>query len=167
MGGNGKQFGVSFSIDVIGRVHTIIHWEGMIFLIPKGEGPSEHISKWRPITILNTIYKMVAKALSLRLLPLLNRIIHASQTGFLPERSIFDNIFTFWEAGALAITQKQKLVILLLDFEKAYDRVDWNFLEGIMLRFGFHTQWITMVSMLYRNAFSKVLLAGIWVLNFR
>ena len=59
-------------------------------------------------------------------------------------------------------------MIVLLDFEKSYDRVDWNFLEGIMLRFGFHTQWINMVSMLYRNAFSKVLLAvDIWVLIFR
>ena len=64
----------------------------------------------------------------------------------------------FWEGAALDIKHKQKLVILLLDFEKAYDRVDWNFLEGIMLRFGFHTQWITMVSILYSIYFSKLFL---------
>ena len=97
--------------------------KGMIFLIPKGEGPSEHISKWRPITILNTIYKMIAKDLNLRLLPVLNRIIHASQTGFLLDMGIFDNIFTFWEAAALAIKQKQKRVILFLDFEKRM--IEW------------------------------------------
>ena len=40
------------------------------------------------------------------------------------ERSIMDNVFTFWEATTVAVKNKQNLAVLLLDFEKAYDRVD-------------------------------------------
>ena len=134
--------------------------EGMIFLIPKEGGDREEIRHWRPITILNSAYKILAKALSLRLQPLLGRLIHDTQTGFVKERSILDNIFTFWEAVSLARLREEPLVVLLLDFEKAYDRVDWDFLEATMLRMGFPWPWIQGVAALYRSAHSQVLLAG-------
>ena len=98
--------------------------EGLIYLIPKGAGVSDDIRQWRPITILNTVYKIFAKVLSLRLQPLLGELIHDSQTGFVKERSILDNIFTFWEATALAKLCQEDVAILLLDFEKAYNHVD-------------------------------------------
>ena len=110
---------------------------GLIFLIPKGEGVLDDIRKWRPITILNTVYKILAKAISLRIQPLLGELIHHTQTGFVKERSILDNIFAFWEATALAKLRHKDMAVLLLDFEKAYDRVDWSFLEGTLARFGF------------------------------
>ena len=110
----------------LGRM--LLEWnEGMIYLIPKVEGVVDDIKKWRPITILNTIYKVYAKLLAIRLQPFLPHIIHKNQTGFIQERSIFDNIFMFWEMIAVAEETKQDLAILLLDFEKAYDRVDWKF----------------------------------------
>ena len=96
--------------------------EGMIFLIPKEGGDREEIRHWHPMTILNSAYKIMAKALSLRLQPMLGRLIHDTQTGFVKERSILDNIFTFWEALFLARLRGEPLVVLLLDFEKAYDR---------------------------------------------
>ena len=71
-----------------------------------------------------------------------------------------DNVFMFWEAIAVVVKNKQNLATLLLDFEKAYDRVEWNFLEGSMHHLGFNTTWIKGVSCLYRNAHSQVLLAG-------
>ena len=78
----------------------------MIYLIPKLEGVVADIRKWRPITILNTIYKLYAKLLALRLHPFLTDIIHNTQTGFLQDRSILDNIFLFWEA--VEISQESK-----------------------------------------------------------
>ncbi len=76
------------------------------------------------------------------------------------ERSILDNIFTFWEAVALAKKSKQEIAILLLDFEKAYDRVDWSFLEGRMLKTGFSEKWVKAVSSLYCTTTSKVMMGG-------
>ena len=110
---------------------------GLIYLIPKVEGISDDIRKWRPITLLNTIYKIFAKTLSLREQPFLHDLIHITQTFSIQERSILDNLFFFWEAIALARKKKEDLVILLLDFEKAYDRVDWEFLHGTLVRLGF------------------------------
>ena len=54
--------------------------EGIIYLIPKSEGPSLDIKKWRPITLLNTVYKILAKALSIRLGTIMPIVIHPSQT---------------------------------------------------------------------------------------
>ena len=61
---------------------------------------------------------------------------------------------------ALAQHHKQSLAILLLDFEKAYDKVDWDFLEAVLLRLGFPSAWIKGVSALYRHASSSVLFSG-------
>ena len=128
--------------------------EGMIFLIPKGDRNLEDIKQWRPITLLNTIYKIFAKALALRLQPILNEVIHVTQTGFIGERSIFDNLFIFWESMAAARHSHESLAIILLDFEKAYDRVDWDFLHGTLLRLGFPKEWVNGVSALYKTAHS-------------
>ncbi|MDM1544273.1 reverse transcriptase domain-containing protein, partial [Empedobacter sp. 189-2] len=76
--------------------------EGMIHLIPKEGGDRLEIRQWRPITLLGTAYKVLAKAISRRLQPHLPDIIHTTQTGFIQDRSILDNIFSFWEATALA-----------------------------------------------------------------
>ena len=69
------------------------------------------------MTILNTVYKILAKTISMRLQPILPHCIHGSQIGFLKERSILDNIVTFWEATAQAIKANNDLAILLLDFK--------------------------------------------------
>ena len=127
-------------MDVGSMLESLI--EGLIFLIPKEGGDGDDIRHWRPITILNSAYKILDKALSLRLQPMLDSLIHATQIGFVKERSILDNIFTFWEAVSLARLEESPLAVLLLDFEKAYDRVDWGFLEETMLLTGFPDSWI-------------------------
>ena len=59
----------------------------------------------------------------------------------------------------LAQQDKQQLAVLLLDFEKAYDKVDWDFLEAVLLRLGFLAEWIKGVSALSWHASSSVLFA--------
>ena len=91
---------------------------------------------------------------------MLDRLIHATQTGFVKERSILNNIFMFWEAVSLARLEESPLAILLLDFVKAYDRVNWGFLEETMLCMGFPDSWIRGVAAMFRTAHSQVLLVG-------
>ena len=109
---------------------------GLICLIPKG-GDRQEIRHWRPITLLTTAYKILAKMISARVRPLLPDLIHDTQIGFVQDRSILDDVFTFSEATEWTQHSGQHLAILLLDFEKAYDRVDWSFLESTMERLGF------------------------------
>ena len=70
------------------------------------------------------MYKILAKAISICVRTILPIVIHLAETWFIRERSILDNVYTFWESVALVAKSKQKLVIVLLHFEKAYDRVD-------------------------------------------
>ena len=134
--------------------------EGLIFLIPKEGGNLDELRHWRPITILNSAYKILAKALSLRLQPMLETLIHPTQTGFVKSRSILDNIFTFREVVSLTRMRREPLAMLLLDFEKAYDWVDWAFLEDTMACMRFPFEWIRGVASLYRSAHSQILVAG-------
>ena len=132
---------------------------GLIALIPKGGDPSL-LRQWRPITLLSSSYKLMAHLISARLQPLMPLLIHGSQTAFIQDRCILDNVFTFYAAAEWAKSSSQRLAVLLLDFEKAYDRVDWDFLEGTLTRLGFPTSWIRGVSGLFRSATSAVTIGG-------
>ena len=130
-----------------------------ITLLPKSEDRLR-IQNYRPISLLNTLYKVVAKIYANRMKPLLHNWILPSQTGFVPNRCILDNIFLAFEAIAWARESQQDLSMLLLDFEKAYDRVNWTFLREVMERMGFHSQWIRQVMSLNDNATASVIVNG-------
>ncbi|MCO5571134.1 hypothetical protein L7F22_024867 [Adiantum nelumboides] len=106
--------------------------DACLSLIPKG-GDAYTLRQWRPITLMSSVYKILARMISARLRPLLLDLIHSSQTGFVQDRSILDNVVTSYEAVEWARQTEQPIAIMLHDFEKAYDRVDWGFLEGTIV----------------------------------
>lgn len=130
-----------------------------IALLPKSEDRSR-IQNFRPISLLNTSYKIVAKVYANRMKPLLHHWILPSQTGFVPNRCILDNIFLAFEAIEWTLENNQNLSMLLLDFEKAYDRVNWTFLRQTMTRMGFHPTWINQVMSLNENTAASVVVNG-------
>ena len=75
---------------------------GFNLYVSEMSGQLQELRHWRPITLLNVIYKILVKTLARRLQPHLSELIHESQTGFMQERSIFDNIILFWEMVAFA-----------------------------------------------------------------
>ncbi|MCO5592232.1 hypothetical protein L7F22_046230 [Adiantum nelumboides] len=97
----------------------------IISLIPKG-GDASTLQQWRPITLMSSVYKILARMITARLRPFLLDLIHLSQTSFFQDRSILDNVVTFYEAVEWARKMEHPTAIMLLDFEKAYDRVDWG-----------------------------------------
>ena len=101
--------------------------------------------------------------------PLLHHWILPSQTGFVPNRCILDNIFLAFEAIKWTLESKSKheLSMILLDFEKAYDRVNWTFLKQVMEKMGFDSTWIHQVMSLNLNATASVIVNGEQSKNFR
>ena len=130
-----------------------------IALLPKSEDRSK-VQNFRPISLLITPYKIIAKVFANRMKPLLHNWILPSQTGFVPNKCILDNIFLAFEAIEWAHENKQHLSMLLLDFEKAYDRVNWTFLRQVMGRMGFQQTWINQVMALSENASAVVIVNG-------
>lgn len=96
---------------------------GITSITPKGDSLSL-IKNLRPILVLTALYKLIAKVLANRIKPILPDCALPTQTAFVKNRCILDNVFLAREAIGWATESGQDVVIMLLDFEKAYDRVN-------------------------------------------
>lgn len=118
-----------------------------IALISKVPNP-ENTSQFKHISLCNNSYKILSKVLSNRLKTILPNIISYHQNAFVPSRQIHDNLFVAHEAyHYLKLKKKGKRceLALKLDMNKAYDRVEWDFLEETMLRMRFDISWVALV----------------------
>jgi hypothetical protein len=134
--------------------------KGLITFIPKS-GDRARLNNWRPITLLGNIYKVLAKTLAGRIQTDLTEIIRPNQTDFVEGRSILDNVFMAQEGLGWAEESNQDLVLLLLDFEKAFDIIEWDFLFKALDKLGFSPTWVRWVASLYREATSAIKVNGI------
>jgi hypothetical protein len=131
-----------------------------ISLLPKS-GDLTLVTNFRPISLLGVPYKLIAKLIANRMIQFLPLWIKQSQTAFVNGRSIFDNVFMTSEAMDWAVNSGQDLIFLLLDFEKAYDRVSWTFLKATMERMGFAETFIGWIMALYKEPRSSIVLNGV------
>lgn len=129
--------------------------QGLISLLHKG-GEQRKPTNWRPIMLLNISYKILAKALQMRLQPVLMEVISFDQSAFLPMRFILDNILLTSKTMAWAEQTGQPFIFLKLDFSKAYDMVDWGFLFRAMAEFGIPGEFIAWTKLLFRDATASV-----------
>ena len=134
---------------------------GLITLIHKGGGkPKDDPAAYRPITLLNCDYKLVAKALACRFDAPLASVIDVTQSAFVKHRWIGDNVLFHLEEIDYVQDVGGEGCILFLDFEKAYDRLDRGWLELCMQRLGFVEGARRWVRILHGGARGRVLFNG-------
>jgi len=113
-------------------------------LIPKND-KSEDAKGFRPIALCNVIYKIISSLMEKRLKPLLESLMSPEQTGFVEGRQILDGLVVTQEVIHSMKAKKQKGMMIKLDLSKAYDRINWQYLEEILGSFGFSNRWIKWV----------------------
>lgn len=154
------------SIASEGVQETTDFAEGWMCPIYKKKDKSD-IANYRPITVLNTDYKVMTKVLTERTSRVAKELIHPDQAGFIKGRSIFDQtelIKTVLHAG---ITQEQEGAIVCLDQEKAYDKIRHDFLWCTLKKFGFPEEYIRAIQNIYGTAETRVILNGVIGPKFR
>jgi exonuclease III len=129
---------------------------GIITLIPKGDKDIRYVKNWRPISLLNVDYKIIAKALANRLKPILPDIIHMDQNAYVKNRLIGYNIRIVDDLIDFCTLVDMDGLLLLLDFEKAFDSISWEFLTHTLEQFGFGPNAINYFKLLYNNIQSHV-----------
>ena len=102
---------------------------GIITLIPKGEKDKTFLKNWRPLTLLNSLYKLVSGCISERIKPHLDKIVNGDQKGFVSGRYIGEAIRTTYDIIQWAKDNNKTGIILLIDFEKAYDSLSFSYIN--------------------------------------
>jgi hypothetical protein len=94
------------------------------------------------------------------LIHILPKLINNSQIGFIKGRYILENLITAWEAMDWAKCSRQNSTLLLLDFEKAYDRIEWNFIIMVLQSFGFPPYFCNVVQTFLQDAYAQIEING-------
>ncbi|VDC01381.1 unnamed protein product [Peniophora sp. CBMAI 1063] len=134
--------------------------EGVMCPIFK-KGDRSLCKNYRPITLLNTDYKLYTKFRALQLAEVIGEIVPIRQAGFIPGRSIYNNIALTRMIIAYAEAYEINGAIVLLDQEKAYDKVDLRYLWAVVREFGIPEEWVRPVESLYEEATSRVIINGV------
>lgn len=119
------------------------------------------IANYRPISLLNTDYKIMTNAIALRLAKTAPTLIHPDQAGFIPGRHIHDQIWLTKRIIEMADLQDQNGAIILLDQEKAYDKIEHDYLWRIMESYNFPQETIKTIKSLYTKAMTFTYINGV------
>ena len=126
--------------------------QGVINLNPKKDKDLTELKSWHPLSILNTDYKILAKVLSERLKIVLHEIISPDQIGYMKNRICGENTRLIADVMEFCKIKNSSCIILLVDFEKAFDTVNWSFLNKTIIQYGFGKSFQKWLSILYKNS---------------
>lgn len=129
-------------------------------MLPKKDKDLLILSNWRPLTLLNVDYKMISKALSTRLKPILTYLIHEDQAGFLQNRNISHSIRNVLDVIQYTKSNKIQALMVSLDWEKAFDRVSRDSIDRTSHYFYFGPNFRSAIQTLFTNSRSCVVNNG-------
>ena len=131
---------------------SITQREGIITCIPKESKDRTLLTNYRPISLLNCVYKIASGAISNRIKRTLDKLISRDQTGFISGRYLGENTRLLYDIMQHADQYDLPGLILLVDFAKAFDSLSWNFIYKVLQFFKFGDSIITWIKVLYKNA---------------
>ena len=139
---------------------SITQRQGIITCIPKGDKPRQFLKNWRPITLLNVIYKIASGCIAQRLKLVLPTLISSDQTGFITGRYIGENTRLIYDLIKYTDEENIPALLLIVDFEKAFDSISWEFIPEVMDFFNFGPSIKKWISVLYKDISSAVIQSG-------
>ena len=134
--------------------------QAVITLIEKKGKDKRLVKNWRPISLVNVDAKLASKTLAKRLEKVLPEVIHFNQNAFVKGRTIFDAVRTINDVIEYARYKDLPGILIALDFEKAFDSLNLNFLLRVQHAFTFDPSFIQWIRVLYNNASSCVMNNG-------
>ena len=123
-----------------GQLHLFQLNFGTITLLPK-KAEAVRIEQFRPICLLNVSFKIFTKVGTNRLSQIAHAVVQPTQTAFMPDRNILEGVVVLHETLHEIHTKKLDGVVFKVDFEKAYDKVKWPFLQQALRMKGFDEAW--------------------------
>ncbi|GLT91015.1 hypothetical protein SLE2022_089250 [Rubroshorea leprosula] len=130
-----------------------------IVLIPKKEN-IVRIGDYRPISLISCMYKVIPKLLANKLRCVLDRLIGKQQSAFIGRRQLMDSVMVANETIDEVKKKRKRCIIFKVDFEKAYDKVCWDFLMSMMEKMGFCVTWRNWILECLRTNLVLVLVNG-------
>lgn len=135
--------------------------EGVITLIYKQKGSRLDLENYRPISLLNVDYKILTKLLANRMKRVIGEIVQPTQNYSVPGRDIVDTIGTVRDVIEYMKRDGAGGVVVGIDWNKAFDRVEHDYLYRVLERFGFGGRMVGSVRRLYGSARSRVKVNGV------
>lgn len=133
---------------------------GYVTLLCKDKDKSESLDNWRPITLLNTDYKIISKSIINRMSKVASTVIGEDQTCGVPTRSIADSLHLVRSVVDYATFKNLACALVSFDQSKAFDRVSHAYLFKVLEAFGFGPSLIAWVRLLYTDVKSRLLING-------
>jgi hypothetical protein len=152
----------SFSLQILPKTMRT----SIITLIFKKKS-QEDIRNYRPISLLCSDYKIVAKAHAQRMKSVLSYVVHRDQTGFFKNRYIGETIPLFLDTQEYLSRNSKRGYAFLADWEKAYDRIDQIFIEQSLCAFGFGPQFCKWFRLLHKDSTAQVIVNGFLTDSFK
>nr|CAD1827580.1 unnamed protein product [Ananas comosus var. bracteatus] len=131
---------------------------GWLCLIPK-KNEALSANDFRPISLIHSVAKLISKVLASRLQTVLGQLINPYQAAFLKGRHISDNFNCAHILVHHLYTNKQRAALLKIDFERAFDQVDWSFLLNLLQARGFSQRWIAWIRSILYSASTLIQIA--------
>ena len=135
--------------------------QSIINCIPKGDKPRQYLKNWRPISLLCVLYKLLSTVIANRLKGVLDHIISKSQSGFIQGRNICEVTRLIYDIMNYTENNKIDGLLMLIDFEKAFDSISWLFLYKVLDYLGFTPGYVQWIKLLNKDIRATVIQAGV------